>query len=68
MAVFGSDGVSPEIVWIARPPRCPTHGQMSPRGGKWICHGFDGEGCDHVVTEWLTWYPIGVTVDWYHLP
>jgi hypothetical protein len=43
-------------MWIAPVPKCPVHGQMNftPRGapldeGTWICHGWDGEGCDHVV-------------------
>jgi hypothetical protein len=60
--------------WFAPLPRCPEHGQMSRRsetrplsGGmslitrtEWICHGWDGEGCDHrVPDEDLDWQPLG---------
>jgi hypothetical protein len=59
--------------WIAPLPRCPVHGQMHyraqtrPAGGgisviirsEWICHGWDGEGCDHVVdSDDLPWTPL----------
>lgn len=40
-------------------PECPEHGQMElcvatrhPDGANvlvWVCHGFDGEGCDYQV-------------------
>jgi hypothetical protein len=45
-------------------PTCPTHGRMHFEPGNcsdyctwrscraaahWSCHGYDGEGCDHVV-------------------
>ena len=54
-------------------PRCPTHGQMhwqQPQPGpdqvwppgRWICHGFDGEGCPHEVSEAdMGWSLIGTT-------
>jgi hypothetical protein len=48
-------------MYIATIPQCPTHGKMKwihPEGehgilldSYWICHGFDGEGCDHRVDE-----------------
>jgi hypothetical protein len=40
-------------MYIAPIPHCPTHGQMSHHVGlaAWICHGFDGEGCDYTVRE-----------------
>jgi hypothetical protein len=43
-------------MFIAKLPRCPTHGQMNedlPRD-LWMCHGYDGEGCNYTVTneEW----------------
>jgi hypothetical protein len=48
-------------MYIATIPQCPTHGKMEwihPEGehgilldSYWICHGFDGEGCDHRVEE-----------------
>jgi hypothetical protein len=37
-------------------PPCPTHGQMHLNFpcDRWECRGYDGEGCDYVVTmeEW----------------
>jgi hypothetical protein len=58
-------------VYFAPHPRCPDHGQMHwepPAAadrvyppGRWICHGFDGEGCPHVVAEKdLDWTEIDV--------
>lgn len=47
-------------MYIAVIPQCPHHGKMKwvhPEvngvlaASYWICHGFDGEGCDHVVHE-----------------
>jgi hypothetical protein len=49
-------------MYIATIPQCPTHGKMKwihPVGiggvfteaSYWICHGFDGEGCDYRVEE-----------------
>jgi hypothetical protein len=49
-------------IHIATIPKCPVHGKMKwihPVGAGdvfasdsyWICHGFDGEGCDHRVEE-----------------
>jgi hypothetical protein len=43
-------------MYIATIPQCPTHGKMkwihpSHDDSYWICHGFDGEGCDHRVEE-----------------
>lgn len=34
-------------------PHCPVHGQMHEDFAfdRWGCHGYDGEGCDHVVTN-----------------
>lgn len=42
----------PSEVWVAPLPRCPTHGGMhyDMAGDRWVCHGWDGEGCPHVVT------------------
>ncbi len=41
-------------------PRCPVHGQMSLREGRWVCHGFDGEGCPHVLElDEADWQRIG---------
>jgi hypothetical protein len=43
-------------------PRCPVHGQMQylDTESRWTCAGFDGEGCDHTVTdEELAWQPLG---------
>jgi hypothetical protein len=39
-------------VWIAKPPECPTHGQMKevPSLDIWMCVGYDGEGCNFTVT------------------
>lgn len=37
-------------------PRCSKHGQMNYDfdSGQWVCHGFDGEGCDYVApAEWV---------------
>ena len=57
--------------YVAPHPRCPVHGQMKwevpPPGadrvwppGRYICHGFDGEGCVHTVAEKdLDWTEIG---------
>lgn len=46
-------------LYVAPIPKCPEHGQMHlrvaqrPEDGAnifvYICHGFDGEGCDHLV-------------------
>lgn len=43
---------SPAEVYLLPPVRCATHGQMSPApdGAGWVCHGWDGEGCDYVMT------------------
>ena len=60
--------------YIAVIPDCPTHGTMHRVQAKralgngwyvleaayWVCHGFDGEGCDHVVDDKdLDWHPMG---------
>jgi hypothetical protein len=40
-------------IWVAPLPRCPAHGGMhydAPHC-QWVCHGWDGEGCDHVVGD-----------------
>ena len=54
-------------MYVAPRPECPVHGAMShvqpppaadwPSGplvwppGRWVCHGWDGEGCGHTVTD-----------------
>ncbi len=48
---------------IALPAACPEHGRMHFRfeTDRWICHGFDGEGCDHTVdAEWVELTVTGV--------
>lgn len=66
--------------YFATEPTCPTHGRMkwihpshSIGGGwkvytasYWICHGFDGEGCDHVVHERdMNWMEVSSeTITW----
>jgi hypothetical protein len=39
------------MVFIVPEPKCPVHGQMREdfAGDRWICAGWDGEGCDHVA-------------------
>jgi hypothetical protein len=54
-------------IYISKFPECPTHGQMNedlPRD-KWICHGYDGEGCDYIVTneEWYATFRTIGTID-----
>lgn len=49
-------------LYVAPIPECPVHGKMHHdfARNQWICHGFDGEGCDHVVRcEDLGWEHIG---------
>jgi hypothetical protein len=58
-------------LFVAPIPRCPFHGQMSMRLGcdpspgrtafaeAYVCHGYDGEGCDHVV--------LGADREWTHI-
>lgn len=50
---------------VAPIPRCPVHGllryrsEIRPLGGglslitsqRWVCHGWDGEGCDYAVNH-----------------
>lgn len=46
-------------LYVAPIPQCPVHGQMHvgvvtrPTDGAnelaYVCHGFDGEGCDRIV-------------------
>jgi hypothetical protein len=65
-------------MYVSIAPRCTTHGKMHldsafPHRTRYICHGFDGEGCDSAV-EWheIDWQKIGdihfvsgkVTLDW----
>lgn len=40
-------------MYYAAEPHCPTHGKMHHSSAlcAYICHGFDGEGCDYVVRE-----------------
>jgi hypothetical protein len=52
------------LIGPAEGPRCPTHGQMhfDLPCDKYVCRGFDGEGCEYEVTneEWYaTFKPIG---------
>ena len=45
-------------MWAAPIPRCPRHALMhfDFATDRWICHGWDGEGCSHTVTaEQLDW-------------
>ena len=52
--------------WFAPHPECPVHGKMTPDPAappgepRWLCHGFDGEGCP-AVTDWteVEWQPLG---------
>jgi hypothetical protein len=48
--------------FMAPIPRCPEHTHMHfdfPTD-RWICHGWDGEGCPYTVTaEALDWTPLG---------
>lgn len=41
--------------WFAPVPRCPAHGDgpmtYDPIMSWWVCHGWDGEGCPHRVTD-----------------
>jgi hypothetical protein len=58
-------------MYYAPRPECPEHGTMShiqPPPGEdrvwppahWVCHGWDGEGCDHTVTDdELDWTVVG---------
>lgn len=57
-------------MYIAARPSCPVHGPMHPgeravvAGGHevrtWVCHGWDGEGCNHTVgSDDLEWELIG---------
>lgn len=42
-------------LYVADPETCPTHGRMNFDFDlhHWICHGFDGEGCECMVkAEW----------------
>ncbi len=47
----------PGLLYGIPDPRCPTHGQMHHdfATDQWVCQGWDGEGCPHLVTaeEWL---------------
>lgn len=57
-------------MFIAPIPQCPTHGKMhwsAPdlddgkplEPGEWICHGFDGEGCDYAITtDEMDWHKV----------
>jgi hypothetical protein len=53
------------------PPDCPTHGKMKLEFGpnQYICVGFDGEGCEHVVpAEEVPWRILGeieYNSDWF---
>lgn len=44
--------------FLAVAPKCPVHGKMfeSFERDRWVCHGFDGEGCDYIVNnEDIVW-------------
>lgn len=43
---------SPSEIWMTPHPRCPTHGTMRyvHDDDRWVCHGWDGEGCPHEPT------------------
>ena len=48
------------VMYVSVTPSCTTHGKMHadpafPTRARYICHGFDGEGCDSVVE----WHEIG---------
>jgi hypothetical protein len=48
--------LGPGELFMSAPVRCPVHGQMHYHFARdtWICHGWDGEGCDHEVpAEWV---------------
>jgi len=52
-------------IWFAPIPKCPAHGKMKydMPTDRYICVGFDGEGCDFTIdNEHLEWSPLG-TVD-----
>jgi len=64
------------IAYYKDPPSCPTHGKMKVcvcggdhHGGTvYICVGFDGEGCDYVVSsDDLPWKLLGQIqdIDWF---
>jgi len=51
-------------IWFAPLPTCPTHGKMKydMPTDRYVCVGFDGEGCDYTVdNEKLEWSPLGTT-------
>jgi hypothetical protein len=45
--------ISADRIELLAQPRCPVHGQMHEDFAFfwWVCHGYDGEGCDYVVTD-----------------
>jgi hypothetical protein len=53
---------------VALEPSCPVHGRMSLDFARdsWVCHGWDGEGCDHVVRmEDMEWFLVSdMTMTW----
>ena len=52
-------------MWFAPAPTCPVHGPMRHDFARcaWRCAGFDGEGCDQVVTD----EEVVKTADWQQL-
>jgi hypothetical protein len=44
-------------LYLMPDPVCPAHGQMHQDFAmdQWTCAGWDGEGCDHVVTNEERW-------------
>ena len=51
-----------QVYTFPETPKCPVHGPMQmdpgwatdPAGIRFVCHGFDGEGCDQVRNEPMT--------------
>lgn len=64
MADLGGYAGPGAVVYHAPIPRCPEHGRMQPDSDperdRWVCHGWDGEGCAHVVANAdLAWSKVG---------
>jgi len=58
------------IAYYKDPPDCPTHGKMKLdfARNQYICVGFDGEGCEHIVlAEGVPWKIIGKVddIEWF---
>jgi len=50
-------------IYIAATPICPEHKGLMRHSlsmSRWECRGFDGEGCEHIVTdEEMEWKYLG---------